>query len=241
MKLRDELRLSILIVTHDLGLGLDGGGSGCRHVPRTDRGDRPRRGGAAATRGIRTRKPCSTSYPRQAGSIARSCWASRRTRPGSRRAAGSIHDARWSRRGRRRASASKRGAAGRIWAWKSWPPATSRPATRPGSIRGPVTSPRPEPSTGRASSERSVHRLRLRGRVALPLRRLVAVALQDTEDRLHLGVRAVAGRDACPSHARTRARSGGWTRPSRRDAPARERVRRAPRARRSASARISLF
>ena len=109
MGLRDTLRLSILIVTHDLGLrgpwptasrSCTSAGSSRSVPPKT----------SCSIHGIRTRRRCSTSCPRPAGSTGRSSGGSRPTRRGCRRDAGSIRDARSSRRVGRRRSGSRRGA-----------------------------------------------------------------------------------------------------------------------------------
>ena len=113
MKLRDELRLSILIVTHDLGLAWTVAdrvavmylGRIVEIGPTEDVLLRPRH---PYTKALLNVVP-------EAGGIDRPILQGEPPDP-SRipPAAGSIHDARWSRRGRRRASGSRRNVGGRI-------------------------------------------------------------------------------------------------------------------------------
>ena len=93
LRLRDELGLAALVVTHDLGPGLEHRRPAGGHVPGPDR-----RGGHARA-GVRqpaapVHQGADVGAARVAGA-SRSCSpGSRRTRPGSRRAAGSTRAAR---------------------------------------------------------------------------------------------------------------------------------------------------
>ena len=193
MKLRDELRLSILIVTHDLGLAWTVADR-VAVMYLEDRRDRSDRGRLAAS-SPSVHEGAADVVPRPAGSIARSSRGSRPTRRGS-PPAGSIRDARWSRRVGRRAWGSSRGAAARTSPWKSWRPITSPRATRPRWTRR-------AHALGRLRRRAHRPRRQLRRSVVERLFLDLIVPLQNAEDRLHLGVRQLLVR-VHPGRARGR-------------------------------------
>ena len=198
LKLRDELQMSILIVTHDLGLAW----TVADRVAVMYLGRIVEIGPAEEVL-LRPRHPYTKALldvVPEAGGIDRPILLGRAAGPDAGPAGlpvpsavpggrvGGGGEARH-RREVPRGRSGARGARSR---------ATSRPATRLGSTESPITSPRPAPSTRQGPSDARSIGSASGGRFAFLLRRLIAVALQHTEDRLHLGV----GQSLVGVHAR---------------------------------------
>ena len=204
LKLRHELRLSILIVTHDLGLAW----TVADRVAVMYLGRIVEIGPAEEVL-LKPRHPYTKALldvvPEAGGSIGPSSPVSRPTRRGCLPAAGSIRGARSSHRVRRRRSVSRPDAKERTWGSRNSLPDISRRATRPRSRLADRALRSLDRSLviGGCGCRWVVLRLVV-VRWLIPVR-LVAIALEDPEDRLTpwavikfpLVVISYAGIDVC--------------------------------------------